>query len=365
MSQDHRRILVVDDEVAICQVIQDYLGLRKFDVTTATNFEEACSQLARKDFDILLSDIRMPGKSGTDLLRHVRRHHPRIATVLFTGYADIGLAVSSMQEGAYDFILKPIHLEQVHMSILNALEKRSLKDEVRRYQKGLEELVERRTRELRETLKKLEAANLDTVTRLSRAAEMRDDQTGNHVLRMRSYSAALARQMGFSPEEVDNLYVASSMHDIGKIGVPDQILLKPGKLDPAELVVMRRHAEIGDMILADADSPMLQIAQSVARSHHEKWDGSGYPDGLSGEKIPIYGRIVALADVWDALTTKRCYKPAFGLEASTEIVFQSSGTHFDPDVVAAFKKAQDEFEFILGEFMDKPDSVPPESDSLH
>ncbi len=357
MEQDAPKILVVDDEFAICQVIQDYLSLRHFDVSTASSYDEACAVLALKSFDILLSDIRMPGKSGTDLLRYVRRHHPRIATVLFTGYADIGLAVSSMQEGAYDFILKPIHLEQVHMSIHNALEKRALKDEVRRYQKGLEELVEKRTKELREALRRVEAANLDTVTRLSRAAEMRDDETGNHVLRIRSYSAALARELKLAPDEIDNLYVASSMHDIGKIGIPDQVLLKPGKLDEDELMIMRRHAEIGAKILSDADSPMLRIAQVVARSHHEKWDGSGYPDGLQQDKIPIYGRIVALADVWDALTTRRCYKPAFGLQASTEIINKSAGSHFDPDVVEAFRRAHEEFQFILSEFQEKPASI--------
>lgn len=350
MEQEAAKILVVDDEYAICQVIQDYLSLRKFVVATAGNYEEAVAQLASRDFDVLLSDIRMPGKSGTDLLRHSRRHHPRTAPILFTGYADIGLAVSSMQEGAYDFILKPIHLEQVHMSIHNALEKRALKEEVRRYQKGLEELVEKRTHELREALCLVEAANLDTVTRLSRAAEMRDDETGNHVLRIRAYSAALARELKLTPDEVNHLYVASSMHDIGKIGIPDHILLKPGKLDDAELAIMRGHAAIGAQILSDADSPMLRIAQVVARSHHEKWDGSGYPDRLEGEAIPLYGRIVALADVWDALTTRRCYKPAFTLQASTDIIMKSSGSHFAPDVVAAFNHAQDEFRFILSEF---------------
>jgi putative two-component system response regulator len=357
MEQDAPRILVVDDEYAICQVIQDYLTLRKFSVSTASNFEEAVVQLGSREYDVLLSDIRMPGKSGTDLLRHARRHHPRLATILFTGYADIGLAVSSMQEGAYDFILKPIHLEQVHMSIHNALEKRALKEEVRRYQKGLEELVEKRTQELREALRLVEAANLDTVTRLSRAAEMRDDETGNHVLRIRAYTAALARELNLAPDEVNHLYVASSMHDIGKIGIPDHILLKPGRLDQQELEVMKGHAAIGAKILSDADSPMLRIAQVVARSHHEKWDGSGYPDHLAGEKISMYGRIVALADVWDALTTRRCYKPAFTLHASTDIILNSSGGHFDPDVVAAFRRAQDEFRFILGEFRDAAPSV--------
>ncbi len=357
MELEVPRILVVDDEFAICQVIQDYLILRKFNVSIASNYDEACAILSQRPFDVLLSDIRMPGKSGTDLLRFVRRHYPHIAAVLFTGYADIGLAVTSMQEGAYDFILKPIHLEQVHMSIHNALEKRALKDEVRRYQKGLEDLVEKRTRELREALRQVEASNLDTVTRLSRAAEMRDDETGNHVLRIRSYSAALAKELRLSPDEIDHLYVASSMHDIGKIGIPDQILLKPGKLSPEEFLVMRRHSEIGAKILSDATSPMLRIAQVVARSHHEKWDGSGYPDGLHGEGIPMYGRIVALADVWDALTTKRCYKPAFGLQASTDIILKSSGSHFDPDIVSAFQKVHEEFQFILAEFQDKPESV--------
>lgn len=353
MEQGAPRILVVDDENAICQVIQDYLTLRRFEVSTAGNFDDAVAQLATANFDILLSDIRMPGKSGTDLLRHVRRHHPNTATILFTGYADIGIAVSSMQEGAYDFILKPIHLEQVHMSIHNALEKRALKEEVRRYQRGLEELVEKRTKELREALRLVEAANLDTVTRLSRAAEMRDDETGNHVLRIRSYSAALAREMGMSGDEVGKLYVASSMHDVGKIGIPDHILLKPGRLDVEELATMKTHSLIGARILADAESPMLQVAQVVARSHHEKWDGSGYPDGLKGDAIPLEGRIVALADVWDALTTRRCYKPAFSLESSKDIIFKSSGTHFDPDVVSAFRRVQEEFHDIFAEFRDE------------
>lgn len=357
MEQGAPRILVVDDENAICQVIQDYLSLRKFDVATAANYDEALSLLGVDRYDILLSDIRMPGKSGTDLLRYTRRHHPNTATILFTGYADIGIAVTSMQEGAYDFILKPIHLEQVHMSIHNALERRALKEEVRRYQKGLEELVEKRTKELREALRLVEAANLDTVTRLSRAAEMRDDETGNHVLRIRSYSAALARELGMSGDEVGKLYVASSMHDVGKIGIPDHILLKPGRLDSGELSIMKNHALIGARILSDADSPMLQVAQIVARSHHEKWDGSGYPDGLAGEAIPLSGRIVALADVWDALTTRRCYKPAFSLASSMDIIFKSSGSHFDPDVVAAFRRVQDEFQSIYSEFRDESASV--------
>lgn len=354
MTQDTRRILVVDDEVAICQVIQDYLSLRQYDVATAGNYDEALRQLEIRTFDVILSDIRMPGKSGTDLLRHVRRHYPQIAVILFTGYADIGLAVHSMQEGAYDFILKPIHLEQVYLSIHNALEKRALKAEVRKYQKGLEDLVERRTKELREALRQLEASSLDTITRLARAAEMRDDETGNHVLRIRAYTAALCRELQLPRDEIDHIYVASSMHDIGKIGIPDSILLKPGRLDPSEFEVMKGHALIGAKILQDAEGRMLQIAEIIARTHHEKWDGSGYPHGLSGEKIPIYGRVVALADVYDALTNKRCYKPAFDLDTSAEIITKSSGSHFDPDVVQGFIRIREEFESIHREFKELP-----------
>jgi putative two-component system response regulator len=277
--------------------------------------------------------------------------------ILFTGYADIGLAVHSMQEGAYDFLLKPIHLEQVYLSIHNALEKRQLKEAVRRYQKELEELVDQRTRELREALAKVEQASLETVTRLSLAADKRDDETGNHVLRIRAFSAALCRDLGIPREETDHVYVASSMHDIGKIGIPDAILLKPGRLNEREFEIMKRHAMIGAEILRDSDSRMLQIAEEIARTHHEKWDGSGYPAGLKGNRIPLYGRIVAVADVFDALTTRRCYKPAFALDTATDIIVKSSGTHFDPDVVQSFLRRREEFETIRGQFGDMGEST--------
>ncbi len=360
---ENRRILVVDDESAICQVIQDYLQLRSFEVFTANSFDEAAVILTSQVIDVVLSDIRMPGKTGTDLLRHVRRHHPGVAVILFTGYADIGLAVHSMQEGAYDFLLKPIHLEQVYLSIHNALEKRQLKDEVRRYQKGLEELVDRRTKELREALERAERASLETVTKLSLAADKRDDETGNHVLRIRAFAAALCCQMGIPKEETDLVHVASSMHDIGKIGIPDAILLKPGRLNESEFEIMKRHAVIGAEILRDSDSRMLQIAEAIARSHHEKWDGSGYPSGLKGEQIPLYGRIVAVADVFDALTTKRCYKPAFSMATASEIIVKSSGTHFDPDVVTAFRDCSDEFEAIKNQFGEGSDMFSAGEDS--
>ncbi len=344
------RVLVVDDEVAIREVVQDYLSARAFEVFTAGSYDEACMMLASQEIDVVLSDIRMPGRSGSELLRHIRRYHPGTATILCTGYPDIGLAVRSMQEGAYDFLLKPIHLEQVYLSISNALEKRQLKEEVRRYQKGLENLVDRRTKELREALERAERASLETVTKLSLAADKRDDETGNHVLRIRAYVAALCRQLGIPKEETDLVHVASSMHDIGKIGIPDAVLLKPGRLNEAEFEIMKRHAVIGAEILRDSDSRMLQIAEVIARSHHEKWDGSGYPSHLKGDQIPLYGRIVAVADVFDALTTRRCYKPAFSMAKATEIIVQSSGTHFDPDIVEAFRACHDEFEAIIGQF---------------
>ncbi|MEN9355302.1 MAG: hypothetical protein RL318_2627 [Fibrobacterota bacterium] len=355
-SSEHSSVLVVDDEVAICQVICDYLALRAFEVHSAGSYDEAVAYLADHKVDVVISDIRMPGRSGTDLLKYIRRHHAGTAVILFTGYADIGLAVHSMQEGAYDFLLKPIHLEQVYLSIHNALEKRQLKDAVRRYQKELEELVDQRTRELREALEKVEQASLETVTRLSLAADKRDDETGNHVLRIRAFSAALCREMGIPREETDHVYVASSMHDIGKIGIPDAILLKPGRLNEREFEIMKRHAMIGAEILRDSDSRMLQIAEEIARTHHEKWDGTGYPSGLKGNQIPLYGRIVAVADVFDALTTKRCYKPAFSLDHATDIIVKSSGTHFDPEIVQVFLRGREEFETIRNQFGDSGES---------
>ena len=346
-------ILIVDDEPSICTVICDYLRLQGYRCDSANEVDTALKILqADRNIDCILSDIKMPGRSGIDLLREVKTYWPEMAVILFTGNAEIQTAVSSMQDGAYDFILKPIQLKQVIHSITNALEKKRLKNEVRNYQKNLENLVQERTVQIKETMSLLEVSHLDTINRLCQAAEYRDDETGYHVLRISKYCEVLAKGFGFSEADTWLLSKASPLHDIGKIGIPDSILLKPARLTAEEFEIMKKHAEIGGEILKNASSKVLQVAEMVAMTHHEKWDGSGYPNGLMGENIPIMGRITALADVFDALTMKRCYKPAFSIEDSAHIILEGRGKHFDPKIVEIFCDRMKEFTTIHQEFCD-------------
>lgn len=345
------KILIVDDEPSICTVICDYLRLQGYSCASANAVDSALKILETvTDVDCILSDIKMPGKTGLDLLRSVKSYWPEMAVILFTGNAEIHTAVSSMQEGAYDFILKPIQLKQVIHSITNALEKKRLKLEVRNYQRNLEKLVLERTSQINDAMQALEVSHLDTINRLCQAAEYRDDETGYHVLRISKYCEVLARGWGLSEEDNWLLSKASPLHDIGKIGIPDSILLKPGRLTAEEFEIMKKHSEYGGEILKNANSKVLQIAETVAISHHEKWDGSGYPRGLRGEEIPLMGRITAVADVFDALTMKRCYKPPFTLEASVNIITEGRGKHFDPRIVDIFTEHLDEFVRIQKEY---------------
>jgi putative two-component system response regulator len=302
------------------------LRLQGYNCASANAVDSALQILQTvQGVDCILSDIKMPGKTGIDLLREVKTNWPEMAVILFTGNAEIHTAVASMQEGAYDFILKPIQLKQVIHSITNALEKKRMKLELANYQRNLEKLVTERTNQIKDAMHMLEQSHLDTINRLCQAAEYRDDETGYHVLRISKYCEVLARGVGLTEEENWLLSKASPLHDIGKIGIPDSILLKPGRLTAEEFEIMKKHAEIG----------------------------SGYPRGLRGEEIPLMGRITAVADVFDALTMKRCYKPPFSLEQSVAIITEGRGKHFDPRMVDIFLASLPEFIAIQREYSDK------------
>ena len=208
-----------------------------------------------------------------------------------------------------------------------------------------------------ETMKKLKEASLDTIHRLARAAEYKDKDTGAHIIRMSNYSATVARKMGLNDRTVEAILYAAPMHDVGKIGTPDQILLKPGKLDPDEWEIMKQHTSNGGRILEGSSAGFIKLAEVIALTHHEKWDGSGYPDGLKGSKIPLIGRVVAIGDVFDALTSKRPYKEAFPLDIAYGIIRESRGSHFDPDVVDAFFSIEDEILSIKERYKDKDDRL--------
>lgn len=329
-------ILIVDDEPVVRKVLQRRLSAEGYRCEEAGSAEEAMGKLAEIPADLVILDIRMPGKSGVELLREIRARHPDTAAVMATAIADIEVAIQCLKQGAYDYFIKPLNLEEVALGVARALEKRRLELENRAYQHHLEEMVAKRTEELRQALTKLKLASLDTIHRLARAAEYRDRDTGTHIKRIGRYSILIASNLGLSSAEIENLGYAAPLHDVGKIGVPDHILMKPGKLNPEDWEIMKRHTVIGAELLRGSEAEFIKMAETIALTHHERWDGSGYPAGLRGAEIPLCGRIVAVADVFDALVSKRPYKAPYTANDAFLIISEGKGTQFDPDIVDAF-----------------------------
>ncbi|MFO7712278.1 MAG: response regulator [Dehalococcoidia bacterium] len=356
MAEKQESILVVDDEQTIRAFLKQVLRGEGYRCEEAGNAAEALEKLEGDAISLVLLDIKMPGRSGLELLPEIRASFPDTAVVMATAMNDTSVAVQCMKQGAYDYVAKPFGLEDVVLSVERALQRRRLELENRVYQQHLEELVSEKTKELREALDRIKLASLDTIYRLARAAEYRDADTGAHIERIGRSSAAIARQLGLENGEVDNMLYAAPMHDVGKIAVPDRILLNPGSLSAEEWEIMKKHTTIGSEILQGSDADFIRLAEVIALTHHEKWDGSGYPRGLRGSQIPLAGRIVAIADVFDALTSARPYKEPFPVTESLDIVRKQSGVHFDPDVVDAFFVVQDEISAIRDEHRDEEES---------
>ncbi len=357
MTTKQESILIVDDEEAIRRLLYQKLSSEGYRCQEAGGADQALDELESSLIALVILDIKMPGKSGIELLPEIKASYPDTAVIMATAITDTSTAIQCMKNGAYDYITKPFNLDEVVLSVDRALEKRRLELENRDYQQHLEQKVERRTEELRRAIEKIKLASLDTIFRLSRAAEYRDEDTGAHIKRMSQYSAAVARKMGLNEETVETIVYAAPMHDVGKIGIPDRILLKPGKLDPGEWEIMKQHTIIGAQILEGSDAEFIKLAKVIALTHNEKWDGSGYPKGLRGSKIPLSGRITAIADVFDALTSKRPYKEPFSLERSFGIIKQSRGNHFDPEVVDAFFATEDAILEVKEKYKDEHESL--------
>lgn len=336
-------VLIVDDEEQIRKVLHRLLTRAGYNCQVASDAAEAKALLKQSDFSAVLTDMTMPGESGLDLVMHVAEEYPDTATVMVTGSDDSRLAESAMEVGAYGYIVKPFETNEILISLSNALRRLALEISHREHRERLEQTVKERTSELWGAIAQLEAAEQElrhsreeTVKRLSLAAEFRDREMGNHISRMSRYCGLIAERAGMDMDQVDLVRIASVMHDVGKIGIPDKILLKPGPLTDDERQVMQQHADIGHQILSGSSSPLLQYAASIALTHHEKYDGTGYPSGLKGEDIPIEGRIAAIADVFDALTSNRVYKKAFPIGKALDIMREDSGGHFDPELLDAF-----------------------------
>ena len=302
-------------------------------------------------FDLALCDLNMPGESGLALVEHVAAEHPETATIMVTGADDSAIAEKALALGTYGYVIKPFYNNELLINIANALRRRRLELESRDYRESLESAVQERTAELQESVHALRQSEeevlrsqKETIYRLSRAAEFRDDDTGQHIESMSHYCYYLAQRLGLG-RRGDLLYLASPLHDVGKVAIPDHILLKPGPLDGNQRKVMETHAEIGHRMLAGSSTDLLELAAGVAWTHHEHVDGGGYPRGLAGEDIPIEGRIAAVADVFDALTSDRVYRPAFSVDEAVEMMRALRGSQFDPEILDVFLNSLDD---VLG-----------------
>lgn len=361
------RILVVDDEATMRRLLEKLLRLEGYEVVLASTGEQALSEVFARGADTVLLDLRMPGMSGLEVCRQIRTH-PRTQhtpVVFITAVNDRELRRQGMEAGADDFLSKPFDEVELLARIRNGVRVKRYYDGMEEQKEQLERAVERRTSELAAVVaqltriqQELRTSQEETIYRLSRAAEFRDDETGQHLQRMSWYCHLLGSRSGLDEQTCEMLRIASPMHDVGKLGIPDRILLKPGRLTPEEFAVMKTHAEIGYRILHGSEAVPLRMAATIAHTHHEKWDGNGYPRGLKGEEIPLIGRIAAVADVFDALTSSRPYKPAWPLDAALDLMRKSAGSHFDPALIEVFFAGLGDILTIRERFLDANDRNP-------
>ena len=329
----------MDDDRHVRDLVRRLLERGGYVCAAAENGFEARRLLAAQRFELIVCDLQMPGESGLDVISHVRRVHPDTAAIMVTGVDDERLADHALTLGAYGYVVKPFSSTDLAIQVLNALRRRELEIAQRHERERLEHMVEERTAELSRAVDELKRSGEETVRRLAAAVEARDHETAEHIERVGDFSALVAAYLGLDEGHCELIRRSSTLHDVGKIGVPDGILLKPGPLSPAEIVAMQRHAKIGYDILSGSDLDLLDLAATIAWTHHERVDGTGYPRRLAGSEIPLEGRIVAVVDVYDALTSDRPYRPALSHEDALVLMSEGSGTHFDAIVLDAFMKA--------------------------
>jgi len=321
------RVLVVDDEISIREVLADGLESFGHEVVQAGNAADGFVVVKRGGIDLVLSDIEMPGENGLSLLRRIKDHDPDVDVIMVTGVVDFDTAVGTIRKGASDYVSKPFNLAEVRIVVERTLDKRRLIRENRDYQQSLESKVTERTRELEESYE-------STLEAMITALDFRDNETHGHSRRVVEYAVMVAQAMNVGEPDLSWIRRGAILHDVGKIGVSDAILRKPGKLDAAEWEEMKRHPEMGYRMLKHIR--FLQPALEIVHCHQERWDGSGYPHGLKGEAIPLGARIFAAVDTFDAMTSDRPYRAALSIEAARDEIRRFSGIQFDPKVAEAF-----------------------------
>ncbi len=339
-------IVVVDDEIVNLLLLENILESEGYEnVSTFSNSPEALQYIQQNSIDALITDFNMPEMDGIKLLETAKEYYPDLVSIMITANNDNEMMHKALQIGVTDFLIKPISPIVFKLRLHNILELKTSLNLTQRFNELLTTRVETATAALKKS--KYEALEV-----LSKAAEHKDPETASHIARVSHYSKLLAKACGLSQEEQNIIYYAAPLHDIGKIGINDAILLKPGKLTQDEFTKMKKHSAIGAEILHGKENVFLQAGEIIALSHHEKYNGKGYPKGLSGEEIPLYARIVAIADVFDALTSDRPYKEAWSFEKAVNLLIEEKGEHFDPQIVDYFIANIDEIKAIYEEFQE-------------
>ena len=332
-------VLIVDDKLENTILLKGVLENEGFsNVHTLNDSRKFHNELEEKKADVILLDVNMPYVSGVEILEDWNKFEEniKIPIIVITAQTDQDLKLKCLELGAMDFVTKPFDIQEVLHRVKNNLVTWTLQKQIKNQNEILEQKVKIRTKELQES-------HQDIIYRLSRMSEYRDNDTGKHVARVGRYSHLLALGIGLDQETANRIMLAAPMHDVGKVGVPDNILLNPGKLSTEEFDLMKTHTTIGAQILSNAPTELITTAHNIALNHHEKWNGSGYPNGLSGNEITLEGRIVAIADVFDALTSKRPYKEAWPVEDAVDYIREEAGEHFDPELVEVFMKNLPDF----------------------